>query len=66
MKFAPYPKEYKLRMLERAGERKGFCFRNIGFLNLVLRDKTQSKEIKQRALINLCKERDLLKFLLSI
>lgn len=37
MKFAPYPKEYKLRMLERAGERK-----------------------------ELCKERDLLKFLLSV
>lgn len=66
MKFAPYPKEYKLRMLERAGERKELCFRNIGFLNIVLRDKTQSKETKQRALINLCKERDLLKLLLSV
>ncbi|WP_300916799.1 hypothetical protein [Helicobacter rodentium] len=63
MKFAPYTKEYKLRMLARADERKEICFRNINFLNIVLRDKTQSKEIKQKALINLCKERDLLNFL---
>lgn len=63
MKYAPYTKEYKIRMLAKASERKESCIRNINFLNIVLRDKTQSREIKQRALINLCKERDLLKFL---
>ncbi len=53
---------YKIKMLKYP-EREQFCVRNIAFLTLILNDNSQSREIKNKALINVCKERNLLKFI---
>lgn len=60
--YKPYSREYKIRMLEFAGDRIEACFRNIKTYtaySLVATDR----EIKAKAFCIAMKERDLLRFL---
>ncbi|TLD85800.1 hypothetical protein [Helicobacter sp. MIT 05-5294] len=65
MTFKSYPKEYIISMLQYREDRTKSCIRNIKALEVVLRDVSSRKEIKNKALVDIVKERRLLRFLES-
>lgn len=62
MKYKPYPKSYKIRMLGFAKERMLSCERNIKTFNLYMQT-VKDREIKSQTLIKAVREMDLLRFL---
>lgn len=65
MKYKPYQKDYKIKMLRYAKERIEACRRNIHRFELMLKMKDYDINTRLRFLIIINKERNLLKFLLA-